>query len=150
MPVPGAVFLYGGNFRSHTFDGAAVGGGGGGAIYIAGVLALTYRANRMSGGGGGAMTMLNKSATLNHSFFAANEATYGGAIYVDGGSTLTMTACPFHDNSAGPLMYVGDGRYISTGGGAIYVDGGSTLTMTAYPFQNNSAGYGGALSVDIY
>ena len=75
------------------------------------------------------------SPTFVGGIFRNNTAWYyGGAAYIDDGSTGSFSGCTFEGNQAG---YVG---------GAIYLDGsGASATVTDSVFESNEAPNGGAL-----
>ena len=104
-----------------------------------------------SRGRGVAIYVSNGDITVLNSNFSDNLVTYngdGGAIYVSGGGTLTVTITGsyFSDNRVGSRSDGGDG-------GAIYASGGAlTVIITGSYFSGNRAGRntgrGGAVYFD--
>jgi CSLREA domain-containing protein len=123
-----------------TFSGSDSGAIGGGIGAKKGGL-LTVRGSTFNGNvatsDGGALGLEANDLTVSESTFRDNDATYGGAILVDG-STATaaesITSSSFYANNA-----------TSTGGGAVYDEQGN-LSLTSSTFSANTAAkYGGAL-----
>jgi len=89
--------------------------------------------------GYGAITVSSGNLTLNNVAMEGNTASHwGGAVKVDGTSTLIVDNSSFRDN---------DG---SGWGGAIYVEGsgtGTQFTISNSLFDKNTATYGGAISI---
>ena len=89
--------------------------------------------------GYGAITVSSGNLTLNNVAMEGNTANnWGGALKVDGTSTLIVDNSSFRDN---------DG---SGWGGAIYVEGsgtGTQFTISNSLFDKNTATYGGAISI---
>ena len=73
-------------------------------------------------GAGGAIQLIGSSIIVENCNFINNNATFGGAVYLDGSGTLTD--CNFINNNA-------------TFGGAVYFDDSGTLTNCN--FNNNTA-----------
>jgi predicted outer membrane repeat protein len=152
---------------------------GGGIFQDSGTLDVSY--TRFSGntaGAGGAISSSGTTVILDHMTFETNQAlTYnGGALYIDGVTTLTITESSFAENiaagSGGAANLVsGTNAAIDNstfaynisndtgsdgGGGAIQVTS-STLTMTNSTVIGNSAkqngggifAYYGTVSVDL-
>lgn len=119
----------------------------------------------------------NTNLTLSDMTFSKNTAGFGGAVFMDAGSTLSATSCTFDqnwsiwDNATGSILGGGaistqsDGVDITLtnctfssnsvdnitttgGGGAISFFGDGKLTINGGSFTNNSAdGRGGAIVV---
>ena len=84
---------------------------------------------------GGAVFIKNSSPTIENSVLTLNTATFGGAVYNEGGDP-TCSGSTFWANSAG------------THGGAIYNVALSSLTIVDCGFYSNSADQGGAIYSD--
>ncbi len=100
---------------------------------------------------GGAVA-LEKDSELNvfafmyyqHIVFSGNQAVYGGAIFSDSGSSLTLKGT--HQFVGNVAKYVGFGGY----GGAIYALG-TTLSLGGWQnYTKNTARYGGAIAMAQY
>ena len=87
--------------------------------------------------GYGAITVSSGNLTLNNVAMEGNTASHwGGAVKVDGTSTLIVDNSIFRDNNG------------SGWGGAIYVEGtGTQFTISNSLFDKNTATYGGAISI---
>lgn len=78
---------------------------------------------------------------VSNSLFLNNisKTIYGGAIFADGSSNITVTDSTFYSNESG-------GTSSQARGGAIYAQGSSSVSIHNSIFQNNKAGNsGGAL-----
>ena len=122
-------------------------GNTGGAVYLNSKAKLNTSDNTFfdantSVGIGGALYSNSGISVLTGTVFANNattgsEAWYGGAIYTNGTSQLTVDGCSFNGNNA----------HIGTGG-AICARGTGTLTVTDSTFTGNTAkSTGGAIHV---
>eukprot|EP00953_Heterococcus_sp_UTEX-ZZ885_P017695 9900-Heterococcus_DN1.PRE.1 len=77
--------------------------------------------------GGAIYNRVNTRVAISGSVFTGHQASYGGAILSDFGSSLTITDCQFSNNFA------------SDTGGAIYIEVNSTLTASNTNFDSNAA-----------
>ena len=122
--------------------------GNGGAIYprlAAAVTTITgttfdfNTATNASNGWGGALLMWDGApVTLNQDNFHDNTARiFGGAIFSEGASNLTVSNSQFSNNS---------GQVSLSTGGAIYTQG--TLSVTGSTFSTNHADNGGAIFME--
>jgi len=109
----------------------------------------SYFANN-TGSWGGAISSLgymNTEAytlTIKDSKFDGNNATFGGAIYVES-SELVIDNCTFENNKG---VGVGSSGTSNTQGGAIVIHpAGASATITDSTFIANSANVGGAVSL---
>ena len=110
----------------------------GGAIYNAAanltlndvVISGSSAVGTEGGGQGGGLYNGSGNVTITNSSITGNSASYGGAVFSDGG-LLEITASSFTANTAGSY------------GGAIYNQGG-TVSAENSRFFTNSATYGGA------
>jgi hypothetical protein len=143
----------GGNGSGYTTFGGANGGGGGyvqgGGLYVNGgsltIATSTIASNQGSGGpaglygdigvgyGGGVYNNSRSTLTVSDSTLSGNTAPgglgYGGGIYNSDLSTLTVSDSTLSGNSAGLL------------GGGVYSSG--TVTVSNSTLSGNSAGIGG-------
>ncbi|PRP87620.1 hypothetical protein PROFUN_04647 [Planoprotostelium fungivorum] len=94
---------------------------------------------------------------------AAQNGYEGGGVFMTGGTSLSLTSCTFHDNSAasGGGMYVSNGfntsivqdtvftRGSASLGGGLYLNSeeGSNITLSSLTFNDNTAFIGGALYI---
>lgn len=86
------------------------------------------------------------SLTVKESTFNNNTcgSAQGGVLYVDQGSTVTLTKNTFTNNHGG--LKGSDGKYTGGRGGALYMNH-ATVTMSGNTFtSNNSSDYGGAIA----
>ena len=82
--------------------------------------------------------------TVTGTTFEGNNATFGGAIFVES-SNLVVDDCTFIENSG---VGVGSSGTSNTQGGAIVVfPNGAKATITGSNFTSNSANVGGAVSL---
>ena len=90
---------------------------------------------------GGAIIATNSTVDINQSEFEDNGADYGGGIFAEQKSIITMSNNAFIDNhnitSYGGVLY-------SNAGGAIFADH-SSINMNHNVFSDNTATYGGVL-----
>jgi len=106
----------------------------GGNLELSDVTATAFGSNAVDGGvvhgvGGNTVTLTN--VDMN-----ANVGNYGGAIWLDGAKSLSITGSTFTANSCG------------IDGGALRTQNGcNDITIKDTTFQQNSAAIGGALSV---
>lgn len=120
--------------------------GTGGAVYANTNATLTVDGSLFDGntsvGIGGAYYSNSAAATMTDTDFTNNSTTgtsawYGGAIYTNGTSRLTMTECEFRGNNN-----------THGTGGAICVRGTGSLELDGCLFEENyTAGVGGAVHV---
>ena len=109
----------------------------------------SYFANNTGSWGGAISSLgyLNSEAytvTVTDSRFEGNNATFGGAIFVES-SKLDVDNCTFENNKG---VGVGSTGTSNTQGGAIIIQGAnSALKMTDSTFIANSANLGGAVSL---
>jgi CSLREA domain-containing protein len=114
----------------------------GGAIYSDGALKVTDSIldQNIANRGGDIFAEDNASSTsvtnsvLSNSFAGAS-GSYGGAIYL-GGGTLTIDGVAFDTDQSYDY------------GGALYLDSGQPTSITSTSFLNGNAGYGGAIDDD--
>ena len=109
----------------------------------------SYFANN-TGSWGGAISSLGYlnsnpyTLTVTGTTFEGNNATFGGAIFVES-SNLVVDDCTFIENSG---VGVGSSGTSNTQGGAIVVfPNGAKATITGSNFTSNSANVGGAVSL---
>ena len=109
----------------------------------------SYFANN-TGSWGGAISSLGYmnnqpyTLTVKNTTFEGNNATFGGAIYVES-SNLVVEDSRFNNNLG---VGVGSSGTSNTQGGAIVVHpAGSSVTITGSNFTANSANIGGAVSL---
>ena len=109
----------------------------------------SYFANN-TGSWGGAISSLgymndeSYTLTVTGTTFEGNNATFGGAIFVES-SNLVVDDCTFIENSG---VGVGSSGTSNTQGGAIVVfPNGAKATITGSTFTANSANTGGAVSL---
>lgn len=115
----------------------------GGAINAKGTLFVTGTTfeNNIAGSKGGAIYGYLKPVFIRGGEFTGNSAVNGGAVAVNDGVELEISAGTFLNNTA------------STRGGAVYLAGNkeletvTTLTLTGGTFENNVAPEGSALCV---
>lgn len=116
-------------------------GGSGAGVFAQGRAKLTLRATTISNNvatsfAGGIYCGLKSSITANGCTLAANGASSGGAVYLDGAS-LSATKCTLSGNQAG------------TKGGAVMARSDSQLTLSGCNFQLNSCPQaGGAICAE--
>ena len=151
----GAIYLEGGTL---TFSAEAAfktnyAASDGGAIYAAsgtleaGSVTLTFTGNYSESygsstsesspieGGGGAVCITGAVVNLGEVTIGSHSATYGGAIYIEGGELNVSGTASFTKNNA---YY----------GGALYIAGGTTTFEGSVTFTSNTAkNDGGALYV---
>ena len=168
----GSITVSNTNSTKYGFDGNEAGTAGG-AIYSSGKLTSTsveYKENSVTakGGKGGAIYTSGEFGSKSDTF-TGNKATYGAAIYVDGGkfSTNVITEANFVDNistSGGGGIYIADStksnvkelvinkstftgnQATNASGGALYVGNYSHARIIDTNMTNNSASsYGGAI-----
>ena len=89
---------------------------------------------------GGAMYIYNSSVTITGTSFIKNQATQGGAVYVDQHSTVNMDDCVFNENQAAFRI-----QGLRSNGGAIYQQDPSTVVIRKSQFYHNTASWGGAI-----
>lgn len=158
----------------NTYDGNVAETAAGGAVGMTGVGSLTVESTDFEsdnsaatqGGGIGAQN-LGSAVILDTRFVGNTAGTWGGGAYLHGGTSTTVEASYFYDNTAdfGGGLYVDgvDGpvdltegteldsnHAIDGDGGGVLIDGLSTeLTVTDARLNNNDAtGWGGGLRVD--
>ena len=106
---------------------------------------------------GGAIIVTNSTIDISQTKFEDNEADFGGAIFAEGHSNISMSGNLFINNSAnldgGALLSYGSTITIETSefhcnsaifGGVVY-SSNSTITISASEFHNNSATWGGGV-----
>ena len=122
-----------------------------GVVVTSGETLITdsYFANN-TGSWGGAISSLgymnneDYTLTVTGTTFEGNNATFGGAIFVES-SNLVVDDCTFNENAG---VGVGSSGTSNTQGGAIVVHpSGSKATITNSRFNKNSANTGGAVSL---
>ena len=122
-----------------------------GVVVSSGETTITdsYFANN-TGSWGGAISSLGYlnsnpyTLTVTGTTFEGNNATFGGAIFVES-SNLVVDDCTFIENSG---VGVGSSGTSNTQGGAIVVfPNGAKATITGSNFTSNSANVGGAVSL---
>lgn len=140
------------DFTAHDNDDFANGYSGttrGGALwayYADGVITDVTFSNNLTGyydgdiaGYGGAVAVTGGSLTVSGSTLTGNSAAYGGAIYQEQFSALTIADSTFTSNTASVTGY-GYGW----GGGAVLALGDATITGSTFT-DNYAAGNGGAV-----
>ena len=161
----GTLTVNASNFLDNQGLGSLAFSTNGAAIYNDGGLAVvnnsTFRGNRVFGtiGVGGAIAVQGGDVTIRGSRFENNRAPDGGALYVNAGSTVTVTESIFAANEArfGGAIETGGELQIDYSrlsandatvgdGGAIWVVDGD-LDMTYSTLNGNTAaGNGGAIA----
>jgi hypothetical protein len=145
-----SVPLGGGEIVGNRADAFAPGDGGGGLYATAGadVYAVDSSVARNTTGlnGGGVLVAQDGFFTdttdvilIGGTVVTANEATYGGGIYVkDSGSRVIVDGSAV-DGNAGTLL-----------GGGIHVSGASTVTVRDASVSGNRSGFFGAGGMGVY
>jgi CSLREA domain-containing protein len=117
-------------------------GGVGGGVYNIGTLTLTncIVSGNTAGFGGGIYTDINTALTLNNVTISSNTVgTYGGGIYKANNASVTINGSTIRNNSASP----------SSGyGGGIYTVSGASMTIDNTTISNNTASLGGGIVND--
>ena len=147
----GTINIYGGLFKDNdSVHGTSEGGLYGGVIYskseaFVNIVAsnentITFDGNTAYDGGGAISVNGTTTLVVNGATFISNSTSssngYGGAIYCAGGASSTITNSSFESN-------------ISTNkGGAIYVSSGGEIGITDTVFETNSAKSGGAICLN--
>lgn len=130
----------------------------GGAIYLASTTATfeytKVQSNSCSGANAGAMMIVGSTVDLNYCQFLSNAisagSSYGGALYIDAASVVTVLGSEFTSNSC----YSTGSANTYAAGGAIYCVG--TLNLTNSELTSNLArstytgGYSGYLNKYAY
>lgn len=125
---------------------------------------LTISDGRANGAGaiqtyGGGLFGDNANAVIRNLIIDNNSATYGGGLYLQGGSGVNVINAIFNDNSAsinGGAIYTSaddelsviNGLFFdnqSSGGGAIHIRGVNTLNVVNSTFYNNQGGLADAI-----
>jgi hypothetical protein len=130
--------ISGGTFSGNkAWRGGAINSSGTGTLSVSGV---TFTGNGGSTTRHGGVARVSRSCTFTNCTFGGNsnelgnDALYGGAFYVSGGTT-TISGGSFSHNVANSTDF--------RGGGAIYVEG-ATVDVNGVGFTYNSATCGGA------
>ena len=162
-PMGGAIQVKGNNVKivNSTFNANNASDTDGGAIFIMGNEALiinsTFDENSARSIGGGVL-INGTDVTILNSSFNANDASFGGAIYVVG-SNANIFSSNFTNHSVisgsvyikGANTYVYDSNFINNqgeNGAAIYINGSlSSLIMNNFTF-NNVSKRGGAVFIE--
>ena len=141
----GFAFLDGATFVASDLnvDSARSIGGPGGAIYATGRSALTWAGGEIkdcvlddpSYSGGGLYLTDSCALVASDLELDGNEGRIGGGMYLEDGSTGTLTTVTFTDNIA------------SREGGALAVTATGEVTCTDCEFDGNTADRGGAVDV---
>ncbi|MEP7357942.1 MAG: hypothetical protein ABI847_11920, partial [Anaerolineales bacterium] len=159
---------------NHALNGAVVGGGKGGALWVgagaaASLTGSSWISNAAEGNGGaiyneGRLTLDNAEISLNQTTLDDNAAGrgYGGGIASIGPLTVTRSLLYNNKSRLGGGLFVGDGpvpltaqidaSYVqfnqaTESGGGLEVDGQSVmLLINASAITNNSASVGGGLT----
>jgi predicted outer membrane repeat protein len=84
---------------------------------------------------GGAMYLSSVTMTLNNCTFNKNSASFGGAIYAESSTTLTITDSTFTNNEAG------------TNAGALYARSDCVITTQNWIFSKNKGAENGVISM---
>ena len=100
------------------------------------VVRSVFNCNTVNGHGGAVFMMSKSSLHLENTHFTNNNATDGGAIFIDSISKLLTNMCSFWKNFGN--------RY----GGAITLKGYSTAVIESCHFLLNYAVSGGAFNID--
>ncbi|WP_455645229.1 hypothetical protein [Methanosphaera sp.] len=108
----------------------------GGAIYNTNIISInsTKFTSNKCGNIGGAIynsPTSSKSITVNNTEFSSNIATYGGAIYVGGYSSLIISQSTFNANKNQAIYFKTNSKI-------------NTITNTTFT-ENNATKYGGAI-----
>ncbi|PWB84708.1 Ig-like domain repeat protein [Methanobrevibacter thaueri] len=112
----------------------------GGAV----IINNSYVANNTGSWGAGIYQNNGSVLEAYNTVFEGNNATFGSAIYNEGGM-LTVDNCTFNDNAA---VGIGSSGTAETQGAAILVmSEGSSATITNSKFNRNTAKLGGAVSL---
>ena len=134
--------LYGVSAESIVFDSCQFdsnsAGESGGAINAVGYINITQSMffNHSAGLNGGAIALILESfLQINGTDFYSNEATYAGALYVDGESNVNLYDVTFYDNKA------------SESAGALFCEG--SVYIDSCDFSFNVAGSNGGAFVTI-
>ena len=162
-PMGGAIQVKGNNVKivNSTFNANNASDTDGGAIFIMGNEALiinsTFDENSAKSIGGGVL-INGTDVTILNSSFNANDASFGGAIYVVG-SNANVFSSNFTNHAVisgsvyieGANTYVYDSNFINNqgeNGAAIYINGSlSSLIMNNFTF-NNVSKRGGAVFIE--
>ena len=83
---------------------------------------------------GGALVISNSTVMIDNCLFENNKAKFGGAIFSEMQSNITVLTTMFVSNHA-----TGCDSTENCLGGAMYIDGTSTLSLHKSTFQNNTA-----------
>ena len=99
---------------------------------------------------GGGIFATGAEITLTDAVVSGNTSAIGsgiagGGIYVEDGSTLTVTDCEISENSG---YYSLDNMEYESGGGGIVVDDDSSLNMSGTTVSGNTALYGAGVYLD--
>ena len=99
---------------------------------------------------GGGIFATGAEITLTDAVVSGNTSAIGsgiagGGIYVEDGSTLTVTDCEISENSG---YYSLDNMKYESGGGGIVVDDDSSLNMRGTTVSGNTALYGAGVYLD--
>ena len=172
----GQVFDINGPYTGIVFDNIVMSNSYGssiavfGNIYIAGGASVTIKnslskCSGFNGSYGGGVTITGSTLNVIKSVFFNNDnlASRGGAIDIQGASTVTITDCTFDTNTAtdgGAIGIQGTSNVTisgtcflgnktegsspasSNGGGAIYSNSTGTVNITDCSFTNNCTGIG--------
>jgi CSLREA domain-containing protein/uncharacterized repeat protein (TIGR01451 family) len=168
----GAIYTASDSGSSLSITGATFdhnqGGSYGGSIYLdqpgtAKITQSTFTNNIASDDDGGAIYVDNGALNIDSSSFSGNDSEYGGVIYDNGSSTMTLTNSRFTGNTAydAAVLYLDSSAsttYALKGdefdnNNASYegvgdIEDDSSLTVTDSSFVGNSGGYGGVFYID--
>ncbi len=158
-PSGASVSISGGYINFNASDD------GGGIYWEGSTLSVTDGNISYNYGGYGGGICFKSGATLSKATFTKNDASSGGALYIDSGKEVTVSgAAAFTGNTAsnGGAVY-NDGTFnltggatftsnsASTSGGAVYNDGAFTMsagTIGGSSGQNSAGSDGGAVWCD--
>lgn len=122
-------------YRGFACGGAVfVSGGGNLTVEYALFAGNTALQGRDGGADGGAIKVVAGSVSLRGVMFIANQATFGGAVNMQGCSTMEVTRCVFSSNHA---LHGGGGLRVNLGGPGAFSD--SRMDIRESEFSHNSA-----------
>ena len=103
---------------------------------------ISHSSSKLAAGGG--IVANHSKVTIAESRFQENNATIGGAIFIELESDVTIIDSVFKKNQAIYNQRV----YCQSGGGALFADSGSTVTLHNSTFTHNVAlgGSGGGVA----
>lgn len=145
----GAVVL---TFNDCTFSGNSCNTGGTAYFYnpnaIISITDCTFSGNSSASNGGAIRARAFDSLSISGGSFDSNKSTNagnkGGAIYVDGGTTVTIDGTTFSNNIGGTWGVTSpSGR-----GGALLFASSAAVTVKNATFSGNKASNGGAIHTE--